>query len=90
MPLLYESLEKLAPRGPVDRLDFLSAACREKVVLDIGCYDETALIKVDTAHWLHGRIAAVARQVIGIDNSAKIPEDGLRTAVLMWKDRRAF
>lgn len=80
MPLLYESLEKLAPPGPVDRLNFLAGACREKVVLDIGCYDETALIKVDTAHWLHGRIAAVARQVIGVDNSAKIPEEGLRTA----------
>lgn len=80
MTLRYDSLEKLSPPAPVDRLDFLADACRDKVVLDIGCYDETALIKVDTRHWLHGRLAAVARQVIGIDNSARIPDEGLRTA----------
>jgi 2-polyprenyl-3-methyl-5-hydroxy-6-metoxy-1,4-benzoquinol methylase len=48
-------------------------------VLDIGCLDETALVKRDTEHWLHGRIAGAAKQVIGIDNSSILPPEGLET-----------
>src|SRR5690348_3546321 len=66
-------------RRPVDRLGYISSACADKVVLDIGCYDETALEKRGTGHWLHGRILEVARDVIGIDISDKIPVDGLQT-----------
>jgi len=80
MKLAYESLERLSPRPPVDRLEYIAGACRDKIVLDIGCYDETALVKVDTRHWLHGRIAEVAKRVVGIDSSSKIPEGGLKTA----------
>lgn len=78
-PLVYETLERLRPPRPVDRLAFIAGLCRDRRVLDIGCLDETALIKRDTEHWLHGRIAAVARQVIGIDNSERLPPDGLAT-----------
>jgi len=77
--LTYDTLERIRPPKPVDRLDYIAAACRGKRVLDIGCYDETALVKRDTEHWLHGRIAAVAQSVIGIDNSAGIPGAGLPT-----------
>lgn len=76
----YETLERICVEKPVDRLNYIESVCRGKIVLDIGCYDETALVKVDTRHWLHGRIASVAKRVVGVDNSAKIPVDGLRTA----------
>ena len=77
--LTYESLEKLAIGRPVDRLDHMTALCAGKKVLDIGCYDETALEKRGTGHWLHGRILEVAGEVTGIDISAKLPPEGLVT-----------
>jgi 2-polyprenyl-3-methyl-5-hydroxy-6-metoxy-1,4-benzoquinol methylase len=80
MNLKYETLEKIQVQRPVDRLDFIVACCVGKVVLDIGCFDETALVKRETKHWLHGRLAANAKSVVGIDNSSKIPSEGLRTA----------
>ncbi len=76
----YTTLERLTVPRPVDRIDYISALCRDKVVLDLGCLDETALVKRDTRHWLHGRIARVARQVVGVDRSASIPAVGLVTA----------
>lgn len=78
-PLSYDPLERLSVRRPVDRVEFISELCRDKRVLDIGCFDETILAKRDTKHWLHGRISAVASQVIGIDNSERIPPEGVRT-----------
>ena len=56
--LTYETLEKLNICRPVDRIGFIANLCRDKRVLDVGCFDETALIKRDTEHWLHGRISA--------------------------------
>jgi 2-polyprenyl-3-methyl-5-hydroxy-6-metoxy-1,4-benzoquinol methylase len=80
MPLSYDTLEQSARRAPVDRLAYIADRCRGKTVLDVGCLDETALLKRDTQHWLHGRIAAVARRVVGVDNSSTIPADGIVTA----------
>lgn len=80
-PIKYETLEKLPVGRPVDRLSYISESCRGKTVLDIGCFDETALIKRDTKHWLHGRLRAMAREVVGIDNSNQIPDDGIKTGV---------
>jgi len=77
--LTYDTMERLSVGRPVDRIDFIAELCRGKHVLDIGCLDETALIKRDTKDWLHGRIGLVADKVIGIDNSAGIPADGLKT-----------
>jgi SAM-dependent methyltransferase len=77
--LSYDPLERLRVPGPVDRVAFIADHCRGKRVLDIGCFDETALVKRDTEHYLHGRISDVASQVIGIDSSAKIPPEGVRT-----------
>lgn len=72
--IVYDTFEKVRILRPVDRLDFISNLCIGKNVLDVGCLDETALVKLDTQHWLHGRIARVARQVVGIDSSSSIPE----------------
>ena len=77
--LKYNTMERLSVRRPVDRIDFIAGLCRGKRVLDIGCLDETALIKRDTKDWLHGRIGLVAAKVIGVDNSASIPAEGLKT-----------
>lgn len=77
--LSYESLAKIRVQRPVDRLDYISSFCKNKVVLDIGCYDETALRKRGTKHWLHGRILECATNVIGIDNSEKLPPEGIVT-----------
>ena len=77
--LEYESLEKLHVPRPVDRLDYIAGCCVGRTVLDIGCFDETALEKRGTEHWLHGRILEKAVQVTGIDISDKLPEQGLET-----------
>lgn len=79
LKLSYETLEYLPVNRPVDRLSAIASDCAGKLVLDIGCFDETALEKRNTEHWLHGRIAQRARQVVGVDSSAKIPLEGLRT-----------
>lgn len=79
MKLKYETLERLLVQRPVDRISFIADSCANKVVLDIGCFDETALIKRETRYWLHGRIAAKAKRVIGVDNSTKIPSEGIAT-----------
>lgn len=80
MTLRYETLEKLRVCRPVDRVTWMAERCRGKVVLDVGCLDETALAKRDTVHWLHGRIAQVAQRVVGIDSSGMLPAEGLDTA----------
>ena len=77
--LSYDPLERLRVSRPVDRVVYIAEHCRRKRVLDIGCFDETALVKRETEHYLHGRISAVASEVIGIDSSAKIPPEGVRT-----------
>jgi hypothetical protein len=80
-PVIYETLARIYPLKPVDRIDFIASRCTDQHVLDIGCYDETALIKKGTDAWLHGRIASVAKSVIGIDSSEKIPSEGIETGV---------
>jgi hypothetical protein len=52
--LVYAPLEPLEMRRPVYRSAFVASHCRRRVVLDLGCRDETALMKCDTPHWLHG------------------------------------
>ena len=77
--LSYDPLERLHVRRPVDRVSFIAEQCRDKSVLDVGCFDETALAKRDTDQYLHGRISSAAREVIGIDSSTAIPPNGMRT-----------
>lgn len=87
-PLQYTALERLHVPRAVDRLDWLEDAARGRVVLDLGAYDETAVeLKRGTDAWLHARLARVAKQVIGVDNSSKLPEGGLQTSPnsRIWK-----
>ena len=79
--LRYEPLERLSVPRPVDRIEFVAAACRGKCVLDLGAMDETAVeSKRGRGTWLHEAISATASRVIGIDNSHAVPESGLVTA----------
>jgi len=78
-PLRYTPLERLELPRPADRVAWVAERCRGKAVLDLGCFDETALAKAGTEHWLHGRLAQVARNVTGVDSSIKLPREGIVT-----------
>jgi hypothetical protein len=78
-PLAYTPLERVHVRRPVGRTEFVTERCRGRNVLDLGCRDETALMKCDTPHWLHGQIIKVAKRVLGVDYSTQIPPEGLVT-----------
>lgn len=75
--LKYTPTEKINVPGPVTRIKYITYACINKTVLDLGCYDETALIKNNTETYLFAAIDAVAKNHIGIDNSSLLPEDGI-------------
>lgn len=75
--LLYTPLEKLTIDRPYNRIEYIKNKCRGKTVLDLGCYDETALNKQNSGYWLFEEISKVADTLIGIDNSEKIPENGI-------------
>ncbi len=77
--ILYTALEPLTVPRPVERVKWISKRCAGKYVLDLGCFDETALVKGGTEQWLHGMIAQEAKQVLGIDSSEKLPAEGLIT-----------
>jgi hypothetical protein len=79
-PLRYSPLEPLSIARPVDRIGFIAAACRRRRVLDLGAMDETAWqAKRGRGTWLHEEIARQALQVDGVDSSALVPVEGLRT-----------
>jgi hypothetical protein len=78
--LNYTPLERLPMRRPVDRIGFIARACAGRYVLDLGAMDETAWIeKRGKGTWLHEVIAAAGRRVDGVDSSAFVPAEGLRT-----------
>lgn len=79
--LQYKPLERVAVPRPVNRLDYLTAICAQRRVLDLGAMDETAWqAKRGQGTWLHEEISRTALEVVGIDNSALVPDEGLRTA----------
>ncbi|MEI6265721.1 MAG: methyltransferase domain-containing protein [Sphingobacteriia bacterium] len=76
--LQYTPTERIQVPSPVTRIKYITEACTNKTVLDLGCYDETALIKNNTETYLFAAIDAVAKNHIGIDNSSLLPEEGIR------------
>lgn len=80
-PLAYSALERVPLRRPVDRVAQIERRAAGKRVFDLGALDETAFeSKQDNGRWLHARLCRVAREVIGMDNSPKVPRNGLVTA----------
>lgn len=79
--LRYTPLERLDVPRPVDRVGYIAAACTHRRILDLGAMDETAWqSKRGRGTWLHEEISRSALSVDGIDNSALVPAEGLRTA----------
>jgi SAM-dependent methyltransferase len=77
----YEPLARLRVPRPVDRIRYVTEACRGRTVLDLGAMDETAVdAKRGSGMWLHEALAAVATRVVGLDSSPRVPAEGLETA----------
>ncbi|MBP7087935.1 MAG: hypothetical protein KBB01_01410 [Candidatus Omnitrophica bacterium] len=72
MNLNYQVFEKLKVKQPVSRIDYITQKAKNKKVLDLGSYDETALFKNGTKHSLYTEISKVATSLLGVDNSTKI------------------
>ncbi len=77
MDLTYTPGERLFVHKTKNRIAYIREACRQRSVLDLGCYDETALIKQDSGHYLFNEISSVATKHLGVDLSDLIPDEGL-------------
>lgn len=75
--LKYIPTERIAVKRPVNRIAYIVEACRDKKVLDLGCYDETALSKEHTDNYLFDQITKVAALHVGVDNSKLLPNEGV-------------
>jgi len=73
----YSVGEKINIERPVNRILYICQAVKGKRVLDLGCWDETALVKVNTKYWLHNELLKQASYIIGIDNSLSLPSEGI-------------
>jgi len=72
----YDNMQKLSPNKPVYRLDYFSEYCKNKSVLDLGSYDETAIkLKMNTDYWLFSRLEKTAKKIVGVDIA--VPEDSI-------------
>jgi SAM-dependent methyltransferase len=75
--LTYTPLEKIPVERPANRIKYIVNRCKGKTVLDLGCYDETALNKKNSGYRLFEEISKVDTTLTGIDNSEKIPGNGI-------------
>ena len=75
--LTYTPTEKLAVKKPVERVSHITNICINMNVLDLGCFDETALIKENSTNYLFKQISDVAKLHIGVDNSKLLPPEGI-------------
>jgi hypothetical protein len=73
----YTPTEKLVVNRPVNRINYITNVCNNKSILDLGCFDETALVKEDTDNYLFNEISKVSALHIGVDNSKLLPDEGL-------------
>ncbi len=75
--LNYTPTEKLVVKRPVERVKYITNICINKNVLDLGCFDETALIKENSTNYLFQQISDVSALHIGVDNSKLLPPEGI-------------
>lgn len=78
--LNYTPTEKLDVPRPVERLEYIANICINKHVLDLGCFDETALVKEGSGAYLFQKISDVSALHIGVDNSKLLPDEGITYA----------
>ena len=77
----YVALERVGVGGPVDRISYIAGLAKSKRIFDLGALDETAYQKKQAnGRWLHAQLCEAASEVIGIDNSSLLPDEGLVTA----------
>lgn len=77
----YTALEPIRCGKPVDRVGFLAKAVASKRIFDLGALDETALEqKLGNGRWLHAELCRTAEWVVGVDNSERLPPEGMTTA----------
>lgn len=67
-------LEAAWREEPRDRFEFIRDACDGKRVVEVGCVDHD-IKALNDPNWLHPKVAAVARECVGIDVNA----EGIRT-----------
>lgn len=63
----FELADMLKKAKPVNKESFISDRCRGKTVLDLGCVRHSAEWALKDTNWLHKRIKAVAKKVVGVD-----------------------
>lgn len=74
--LTYDNMEKIKPNKPTYRLDYISEYSKNKSVLDLGSYDETAFkLKEDTKYWLFSLLEKNAKKLVGVDIA--LPQESL-------------
>src|SRR5205823_4535541 len=63
------SVHRLPRTRAVQRIPFLVDACRDKRVIHLGFWGSEGYRQraMETGEWLHGKLAAVAKQIIGLD-----------------------
>mgnify|MGYP006163250723 FL=1 len=76
--LNYTPTERITVNKTVNRLDYIVSKCLGKVVLDLGCFDETATVKENSGNYLFEEISKVSKTHIGIDNSTLLPPNGIK------------
>lgn len=52
---------------PVNRLEYITSLCKDKVVLDLGCIRHNADYALQSSIWVHKAIVSVAKEVTGVD-----------------------
>ena len=62
---------------PVNRVGYITNVCINKNILDLGCFDETALVKEGSGSYLFHQISKVSALHIGVDNSKLLAPEGI-------------
>lgn len=76
LPYYEKMIHKIPQNVSVSRLDYILKACKDAVVLDIGC-----------AGWMHEEIEKVAKECWGID---KVPQNGIKNYIQMDVEKEEF
>lgn len=85
--LTFDNFEKIRSNKPTYRLEYFVKVCKDKNVLDLGSYDETALeLKAYSDLWLFSLLEKNAKKVTGIDIALKEDTFNYKSAVILKKD----
>jgi len=78
-PYKFNTLEKIKAQRPKKHISYIRDSCKGKLVLDIGCLDETAYQVKSEQAMLHFQIGQVAKSLTGLDNSVELQGEILDT-----------